>query len=574
MPLAEIVSVGESSTARENSTAKDELPAVDDATINDTLMADVGSIEEDSQAENICTFADLVQDIQQNAMDVDHEGKSTSNLPILEIRLTILSAMHSDDFIDEALGMLSTSDNWLPVNPTIDKLWDDFVSAEVRESGLPIPMLVKPSGHGPIVFALNYATENETAFQEYGVTADPSQPCIRVMATKMGIPLDDASLLSSGLWTELCYRRAVVPPRGSKEGGGGAMPYDIFGADVLSLHRDFRLALWNSCNNPLALLLGKPSFEWYKKNIRCIAIPFSKSKIFKEQAKLRVETDEEGNIVRLALPVLHPSTAFYSLENDTAGLNDMTWNFVLACAGISSYNATYFQYRNSLKQDKRRDEIDSEIKVNWGAMGTDLVAFVKATRKYETATKEIVPLSEFPQHVRDILKERSIKLTGFAHELSPSQVLAQELWRQGVATKKELDYPNLMNARVARVKAWAVRTNAGNARVLAYEQQHGGFHESVRKKQIEADKQDLANGVAPEVIAGRVAERKCGRRMHVTAQEVRISGSRLFPTQRISRSSASRECPMVSGSLICIFVTTLKYKPTSHSSYRELELSG
>jgi len=49
-----------------------------------------------------------------------------------------------------------------------------------------------------------------------------------------------------------------------------------------------------------------------------------------------------------------------------------------------------------------------------------------------------------------------------------------------------------------------VKTDASNARVL---------------KKIKADKQGLANGVAPEVIAARVTERDWGRRAHLTAQE-------------------------------------------------------
>jgi hypothetical protein len=97
-------------------------------------------------------------------------------------------------------------------------------------------MLVKPGSSGPILFALNYAPKNETAFQEFGVTPDPSQPCIRVMAKKMGIPVEEASLLAPGLWMELSFRRCVVP-RGRK----GVMPYKALGKGVLAIHFALRL---------------------------------------------------------------------------------------------------------------------------------------------------------------------------------------------------------------------------------------------------------------------------------------------------------------------------------------------
>lgn len=41
------------------------------------------------------------------------------------------------------------------------------------------------------------------------------------------------------------------------------------------------------------------------------------------------------------------------------------------------------------------------MKVNWGALGQDLIAFAKATRRYESASKTIVGLNDFPD---DILK--------------------------------------------------------------------------------------------------------------------------------------------------------------------------
>jgi hypothetical protein len=190
----------------------------------------------------------------------------------------------------------------------------------------------------------------------------------------------------------------VVPPRGST----ADMPYKVLGQVVLASHYALRMALWKTCNNPLALLLGKPSFEWHKANVNTLAVvPYSQTKIFGKRASLCIEADVEGNITRLTVPVLHPSNKFYPLNKEAAVLNDFSWNFVLACAGMSSYNTSYFEYKSSLKQFQR----NNDTKVNWGALGTDLITFVKATRRYEVAKNDDVDLSEFPAHILAILKE-------------------------------------------------------------------------------------------------------------------------------------------------------------------------
>jgi hypothetical protein len=218
--------------------------------------------------------------------------------------------------------------DWISVNPTVDKLFDEFAAAEIQESGLPISKLVKPAGNDPIMFGLHYAPEHETAFQEFGVTPDASEPCIRVMATKMSIPCEASSLLAPGLWMELCFRRCIVPPHGTNE-----LPHKVLGEDVLAIHFALRMALWQTCGNPLGLLLGKYSYKWFKSNIQTLAIiPYSQTKIFGKRASLYIEADQNGNVTRITLPVLHPENAFYSINDDAASLNDLSWNFVLACA--------------------------------------------------------------------------------------------------------------------------------------------------------------------------------------------------------------------------------------------------
>ena len=162
------------------------------------------------------------------------------------------------------------------------------------------------------------------------------------MATKMGIKIEKTALLAPGLWMELCFRRCVVPHRGTTN---GVMPYKALGDEVLAIHFGLRSALWQACKTPLALLLGKPSFKWHKANVTTSAvITYSGQKFFGERASLRIEADANGKITRLAFPVLHPSTAFYHLDEATASLNDLSWNFVLACAGFTSFNDDYFFY--------------------------------------------------------------------------------------------------------------------------------------------------------------------------------------------------------------------------------------
>jgi hypothetical protein len=79
--------------------------------------------------------------------------------------------------------------------------------------------------------------------------------------------------------------------------------------------------------------------------------------------------------------------------------------------------------------------------VNWGALGADLITFVKATHKYEIAKRSVVDLSEFPAHILAALRDKKINLTGVAAGESPSLKLAKELGRLRVATHEELDWP-------------------------------------------------------------------------------------------------------------------------------------
>lgn len=353
----------------------------------------------------------------------------------------------------------------------------------------------------------------------------------------------------------------MVPPRGST----ADMPYKVLGQVVLASHYALRMALWKTCNNPLALLLGKPSFEWHKANVNTLAVvPYSQTKIFGKRASLRIEAVVEGNITRLTVPVLHPSNTFYPLNKEAAVLNDFSWNFVLACAGMSLYNTSYFEHKSSLKQFQRNDD----TKVNWGALGTDLVTFVKATRRYEVAKNDVVDLSEFPAHILAILKENKIQLTSASPGRSPSLSLAQELWRKGVASHVELDYPNLQRARgvqreggfkelarareahrkggflslrkgleTQRKKGFpALRRGTETQRKQGFpgvlksveNQRKNGFgnlakgRDTIVKNALERRAQkledDIANGIAPEVAVERDAMRK-DRRIDVIAQQ-------------------------------------------------------
>jgi hypothetical protein len=173
------------------------------------------------------------------------------------------------------------------------------------------------------------------------------------------------SALLAGQWIETCFRRFSF----KMAEAGGSPPYrKILSKQAVALHHELRYDLWRASDTKLNLLLGVPSYAWHKKyvgNVR--SIPFSDTKIFEKRAALRVELDAKGEIVRLALPVYHPTNFFIprlqSDYEDLAKLQDQYWNFVLACAGVDNYNVDYFEYKFS---QVSHDEIDAAPLVDWG----------------------------------------------------------------------------------------------------------------------------------------------------------------------------------------------------------------
>jgi hypothetical protein len=238
------------------------------------------------------------------------------------------------------------SSTWPSHCRLVDEIWARYAPRFAEICECDEAQLVKPSGplHATICAQWRYPTFNASRLA-YGMTFDPSNPCLRVQKTKLGT--------SPRVLTFDTFPVRIAKPK------KGEIYDDLrYWTEYCDLATEFQHEI--AKYSKIRIVLGKQNWLLVQEHIEKqndvvitripLFIKFGSKKetiqFYGKPAELLVVQEKVmRNIRQIIIPSYHGEWLFYANDPLPARIMDMTWNACAAIAGIDTVNAGYFEWK-------------------------------------------------------------------------------------------------------------------------------------------------------------------------------------------------------------------------------------
>ncbi|KAK0103579.1 hypothetical protein ONS95_005593 [Cadophora gregata] len=389
------------------------------------------------------TLAQAMQELVADQAALDTQPSHESALPSTEP--SQLSADLQSQL--QCLDYETTTSEWLSCLDTgLDTLWDDFVSDNVSQGLVQMAsFLVKPSGSRMATLHLrwHYPTFS-TKSPFFGVTADSSNPCLRMAFKKLG--------LQSG--TEVFMDEAVYL-RYSRVDKDDRLPY-LKDQDLTRLHNNFASNLFSA--GRIVLLLSEENFkdfkssEAYGRSLGLMVWP--NRKIYNQSCHIFIvyEDSMKTTITQIVILAWHTEGIMNQKSPQLAQQQDDLWNLAAALSGHKQpVNSDYFRWWVA-ENVKRKQPTFSGTPLGW--IGQTPLNRILELITYEKLSGSVVAANELGDCLLDWVHRNS-----FTADQSSSLTIVRQIHRVFVTRATESQrvqgFPNLVLARaVLRNNNW------------------------------------------------------------------------------------------------------------------------
>ncbi len=213
----------------------------------------------------------------------------------------------------------------------LESLWDELRTCESEYN---FAHLCKWSGFfQSLLWAKWHYPTFTTKNDEFGHTADRTNPCLRIMFTKFGLKTGDELFMSEAIFHRFQF------DRGDKE------PYLKMEDAELAKHADTANALWEAGAHKVVLLLGDHNVGKFVTedlpSMKTVSVKISDTTLFEREACVWLVLSENGeDIEKVVIPSYHTQFFFFSADTARGKVLDSMWNLAGALGGLSDVNAT------------------------------------------------------------------------------------------------------------------------------------------------------------------------------------------------------------------------------------------
>ena len=167
--------------------------------------------------------------------------------------------------------------------------------------------LVKPTGSlsAPLILGLNYPTYS-TCYRDFGLERDPTNQCLQLIGTELGLQHTLTSYGKSILWTERVFRR-YRPSSSTRAAEEGMSHADNIPAQAETIHTALYKRMWTESLSKVGIVFGLKAWR------RFLEIAKRKSgyklfnvKIYDQSLHCWLERDGENKIHRITFCTYHP----------------------------------------------------------------------------------------------------------------------------------------------------------------------------------------------------------------------------------------------------------------------------
>lgn len=199
---------------------------------------------------------------------------------------------------------------------------------------------VNPSGalSSLLLLCWNYCpVPKNKSNPDYRTTADPMNPCMAFVLSKLGVQRTFEAATTDILMTERWFRRELVPKRGTVE-----QPYDGHATEIQDAHFNFKDSIVQQATSSLQVELGQRNTSRFIKAAARVSASHQLIRLFEQDIYNRVKYhacivwDMDGSVERLVFFVVHPHGVFLNSNLAKARLIDTQWTTIAMLCGRAS----------------------------------------------------------------------------------------------------------------------------------------------------------------------------------------------------------------------------------------------